>query len=132
MQKQSRIELTDTTFDMLHKLTEGNPGAMRVAITLMGDAERVDPENAFGKYGPLISLDSNGIYGADIWMLFKDVCGESTLNVHTLMRAMQLGLIDHTTARQSIDAGKLVGDKSFEDLLTLVRNALPTFAQPQP
>lgn len=60
-----KIAPEDSTMDAMVKLSEGNPGA---ATAL---AELVQQEN--GELA-LLTLDAERIYGADIWVLYKDMC----------------------------------------------------------
>lgn len=59
-------------------LAEGNPGAAKA----VGQVCR-----ASGSYGPLNILDILGIYGSDIWVLYKDVCKENPVNMSILLLA---------------------------------------------
>jgi hypothetical protein len=59
-------DLKMSTMDILMAMSEGNPGALRVC------AELVKAEHIM----TLLMLDTIGVYGSRIWMLYKDVCGE--------------------------------------------------------
>lgn len=48
-------------------MVEGNPGAITVLVKLM--------EDPLGLI-TLASLDDRMIYGADIWIAYKDICGQ--------------------------------------------------------
>lgn len=67
----SRIQLTDSMIDILHKMCEGNPGGLTVMLKLYEQNPRIDPKDAFGGLGPLFHLDTLGIYGSAIWVLYK-------------------------------------------------------------
>ena len=58
------------------KLAEGNPGAIRAIAEMVEVTPKADPGNLLGGFGMLLNLDSSGIYGTRVWMLYKDVCGE--------------------------------------------------------
>jgi hypothetical protein len=51
--------------DIFLILTRGNPGALNVCIALYERSKAA-----------LLLLDTHGIYGPDIWILYKDKCGE--------------------------------------------------------
>jgi hypothetical protein len=46
-----------------------------------------------GPYGPILALDSHGIYGPHIWILYKEICGESIPRTIAILRAVQLGFL---------------------------------------
>ena len=60
-----RIDPFGTTKDALLVVADNNPGALRVLLE-------------FVELNPilLLMLDEQGIYGEDIWLAYKDVCGE--------------------------------------------------------
>lgn len=87
-----RITLQDTPMSAIIKLADGNPGAIGVCTELFKEGARIDPDAFGGGIAPLISLDSRGIYGSDIWCLYKYVCRESIVHVIAVLRAVQLGL----------------------------------------
>lgn len=124
---RERIELNDTALSACMKLAEGNPGAITALMKLMGAAPRIDPDSAWGAIGPLFSLDRMGIYGSNIWLLWKDVCGQDAVKVKTLFRAAQLGIISETPIKMAAASGEHSFD--FDALLADVRKQLPAFAQ---
>jgi hypothetical protein len=63
---------TDTLMDTMVKMSKGNPGAATVLGRLMPDVI------------PILTLDQLGVYGSDIWVLFKDVCRQD-LDLMTLV-----------------------------------------------
>jgi hypothetical protein len=52
--------------DYIVAMADGNPGAATVMARLV-DYDVVDS---------LDRLDHQGVYGSDIWVLYKDVCGQ--------------------------------------------------------
>jgi hypothetical protein len=48
-------------------------------------------------------MDTHGVYGHRIWMLYKDVCGENIENMLAVLRACQLGIITDQTMNHAID-----------------------------
>lgn len=87
------LQLEDTGLDVFMKMSEGNPGAMTVLMQIFEKTQEIDPENTLGGLGVILCLDTMGLRGSRIWMLYKDVCGESMLELQILMRANQLGVI---------------------------------------
>ena len=62
---ENRIGLNDSVMESVVKLVEGSPGAMAALMDVM---EHDDGLMA------LLWLDDGGIYGPDIWVLYKDMC----------------------------------------------------------
>lgn len=72
----SRIKLNDTGMSAAIKMNDGNPGALTVIVQFMKMGAEIDPDSALGGITPILDLDTLGIYGPRIWMLYKDVCKE--------------------------------------------------------
>ncbi len=89
----TRIELHDTTVDVVVKMSDGNPGAMTAIAALLKESKEIDPQSAWGGLGPLLSLDTLGIYGTDIYILWNDKCGNDTRRFCVLLRADQFGML---------------------------------------
>lgn len=102
MNTDARIELTDTPLSAIAKLCDGNPGALTVCCELFKQGAEIDPNAFGGGLSALLSLDSYGIYGPDIWMLFKDVCGQSIPHTIGMLRAVQLGILPESTLKHAI------------------------------
>lgn len=88
-----RIRLEDTLLDIFSKMSEGNPGAMTVMAQILQHGNEIDPAG-FEPVMKILMLDTWGIYGSDIWVLYKNICGQNIANLITLIRAAQLGMID--------------------------------------
>jgi hypothetical protein len=43
--------------------------------------------------GPVMLLDSLGIYGPNVWVIFKDVCEQNHARMLAVLRATQLGML---------------------------------------
>jgi hypothetical protein len=93
MNQNTRVKLNDTFVEIVVKLAEGNPGAITVMAQLAKVNEEVDPLSFMGPYGPILALDSHGIYGPHIWILYKEICGESIPRTIAILRAVQLGFL---------------------------------------
>ncbi len=125
MNQKSRIDLTKTKMDTIMAFVGGNPGAVSALVTLMQTAKKVDPDSIWEDFTPLMALDNLGIYEEKIWMLYKDVCGQSALNCHILFRAQQMG---HLTESEIIDAVNASNPRfDFVDLLHTIQMELPHF-----
>ena len=126
MKAKNRIELTDNVFDIMTKMAEGNPGGLSVLMKLYTDSDAIDPDSALGGLGVILDFDQMGIYGSNIWILFKDVCGQDVTKLVALLRAKQLGYIEE---RLIVDAAYGRNrNLPLKDLFDKVRAYLPDFA----
>ena len=119
-----RIELNDTPMSAIAKLSEGNPGAVSVLVDLFQSAPFIDPDAAFGGVAPLFSLDTLGIYGSRIWVLFKDCCNSDILGMQTILRANQLGILHRYELDEAMRDNKQL---DITSLLVAVQKELPRF-----
>ena len=86
-----RIKCEDDVVTICHKLSEGNPGALNVMMQMLSGTAKIDPDAALGPFAHLLNLDTFGIYGSKIWILYKDICCENIVHTITVLRAVQLG-----------------------------------------
>lgn len=122
---KTRLELSDSATDKVVKMSEGNPGAMNVCVQLLETSAKTDPDSVLGSLSSLLSLDILGIYGSDIWKLYKDVCGEDIIDTVTILRGHQLGFIDKNTLYHAISNR---GDGiDIDDILRQVKEQLPNY-----
>lgn len=133
---KERITLGDTTLSAMARLAEGNPGGLTVCIRLVQYGPQLDPDNVMGGLGMLLSLDTLGIYGSHIWILYKDICGESLLRTAAILRGCQLGIIrkeDVHAAIQQAEGRRVqsltVIDFDSRSVLAAVQECLPNFAK---
>jgi hypothetical protein len=125
----SRIELTDSIMDMAIKMSEGNPGAINAMMELYINNEKIDPQDAFGPFGKLLLLDTFGIYGTDIYVLWSDICDREVVKMIAVLRACQLGILSpailkDASSRQDYSGKNMI---SVEDLYFKVKEELPEF-----
>ncbi len=123
MRGHERITLNDNFLDVILKLSEGNPGAVRVLSEVIEVGSEIDPMNALGPLGPMLSLDSYGIYGSKIWLLYEYVCKQDIVLFIGVLRAAQLGLISDGEVSRAIDAGSL----DVYQLMRRLKERLPSF-----
>lgn len=99
-----RITLDMSAADAITAISEGNPGAVTVCAGIFRDGPTIDPDaGPMGGLGPLLNMDSLGIVGPRIWMLYKDVCGERLDVTIAMLRAWQLGFVSDRELLHSID-----------------------------
>lgn len=100
---KSRIQLTDTAMSAATKMSDGNSGALKVCAMMLRQGAEIDPDDFAGGLGNLLSMDTLGLYGSRIWMLFKDVCKEDLRVTCALLRAWQLGFVSEIALRNAIE-----------------------------
>lgn len=92
--KKPRLDFEMTTAEMLTTFSEGNPGAITVLIHLLKNNAAIDPDSMLGHIGAITMLDVLGIYGSQIWLLYKDICHQDLSKMIAVLRAVQLGIVD--------------------------------------
>lgn len=95
----SRISLTDTALSAIVKMAEGNPGAVSAISEIMKHGPAIDPQSVMPDLMPILSLDTHGIYGSDIYVLYSDKCGRDVRKLLVLLRAVQLGIMQEQRLR---------------------------------
>lgn len=121
-----RIDIHDSVIDVIHKLSEGNPGAVTVLARWLKEGRAIDPD-AMSPLLQMCSLDDLDIVGSQIWVLYKDVCDQDMRRFLSLLRAHQLGFL---LTRELQAAAR--GEKPFPAvgaLITAVEDRLPKFRQ---
>ena len=121
-----RLDLADNGSAIIMKMADGNPGAIGVMMDILKHAEEIDPDNILGCTGTLFSLDSYGIYGSDIWMLYKDICEQDLYSMLALLRAVQLGFCHVDELIAAIRNGEMQQGRLVE-LIFKVQERLPNF-----
>jgi len=122
----SRIKLDDTFNEVMIKMAEGNPGGLTVMIQLMKNEAEIDPDCWLAPLGSILFMDTLGIYGSEIWILYKDICGEKLPVMIAILRAVQLGFYSQDDLIAAIKShGKIAVD--IEGLAKKVKERLPAF-----
>lgn len=98
----TRIDINDTEMSAAMKMADGNPGAMKVCSMMLQYGGAIDTDDIMGGLGSILMLDTLGIYGPEIWMLYKDVCGENLKKTIAVLRANQLGEIKTSDLKHAI------------------------------
>jgi hypothetical protein len=130
----SRIYPEATMYEVIYAITEGNPGAVRVAAEAISASPIIDPQNILGHIGPIIMLDTYRVYGEDIWVLYKDICDQHIGKMIGVLRAVQLGIIGGGQLDSVIyhtKRGSLY-KMPIDDLMVKVREKLNQFDETRP
>lgn len=123
----TKLTLNDTVQDVIVKMSEGNPGAMTVCMGLLREGGGIDPDGVTGGLGLVLHLDSLGLYGSHIWMLYKDVCGHDLTKMCAILRGWQLGQLREDVIHHAIEnRGEGI---DCDDVLAKVQDRLPAFGQ---
>jgi hypothetical protein len=117
--------LEDSLFDVLFNMSGGNPGSLSVMSDMMKETQFIDPENILGGLGPILFMDTLGIYESRIWMLYKDVCKENLSHTLAMLRAVQLGLLAESTLDHAIDNCGFGVD--VDEMVLKVIDKIPSF-----
>ena len=127
------IKVQDSLEDIVIKLSKGNPGAITVLCRMLKSTAAIDPDSALGALTCLRLLDTMGIYGDGIWLLYKDICGEDLVKAIAVIRATQLGIIHPDKVVEAIDCHRTANPAAAEiypdDLLAKVQERLPDFGK---
>jgi len=131
MNTNTRIQLTDSTMDIIVKMSEGNPGAMNVLMQMIKDGGAIDPDDFMGGIGAVLALDSHGIYGTDIYILNNDICDRDLTKMLAVLRSCQLGyfngdLLADACNRQDRSGKALI---PVDELCDKVKERLPNFGK---
>jgi len=81
--------------DYVFEFSRGHPDAAYVLLKFIDTSEKIDPDAAGWLVKALYGFDSPGILGSKIWILYNEVCDKDIICVHTVTRAMQLGIVSH-------------------------------------
>ena len=127
---RNKIQLTDSTFDVIAKMSNGNPGAVNVLCQMLSpDAEEIDTDAVMGGMMKILALDSLGIYGTDIYVLYNDICRGDLISMFAVLRAHQLGFLNSNTLKDACSRQDYSGREiiDVDSLYKKVVDALPNF-----
>ncbi len=129
----AKIKLNDNVQDIFIKMSDGNPGALFALSEIYKNGEEIDPQSFAKGFGPILNLDTLGIYGSDIYVLWNDQCDRDVRLMVMLLRANQLGFLSNDRL-VAIFADQMRVDKlsseELNDLDEQVCSRLPEFKKP--
>lgn len=128
--RKERIELSDTLASAVSKMCDADARVFALCMQMYKASPVVDPDAVFEGLAPLLHLDSYGIYGGRIWLLYNDVCHSDMTKMLAVLRAVQLGQLSEHTVQHAIDNCGVGID--LEAVLASVREVLPRFGVEQP
>lgn len=80
----NRITIFDTQISAVTKLCNGNPGAINACCLLIKEGAHIYPY--IDGYRYIMMLDSIGIYGTDIYVLWNDICQRGLAKMIAMLR----------------------------------------------
>lgn len=122
---KEKIKLTDSMPEVMLKMSEGNPGALSVCMQVLTQGEKIDPDNMLKGLGVILSMDTLGLYGTAIWMLYKDVCQQNLRHMLAVLRGNQLGIVSKAQVMHAVqNRGEGL---EVADVCQKVKERLPNF-----
>jgi hypothetical protein len=123
----SRLKLEQLPSEAVFAMSGGNPGAIRVLVDSIEQGADIDPDAAMlGGFSFLMNLDTFGIYDSDIWILYKDICGENLSHTIGLVRAVQCGCVSKNDLLEAIKAERR-HNLDVQSALVKLKETLPNF-----
>ena len=126
----SKIKLSDSTMDVVVKMSNGNTGAMSAIMEMLKPENKdIDPDSFMGGMMKVLSLDTLGIYGTDIYILYNDICERNMIKMFAVLRAHQLGFLSSSVLIDACHRQDRSGKEMIdvEGLYEKVTKQLPNF-----
>lgn len=109
----SRLTLTDGTIEIFMKMSDGNPGAMTCLVELL---KKKDWYANIPGVMMILMLDSIGVYGEKLYMLWNDCCDRDLIKMELVIRNYQMGKLSTATILEHVAP---VRGLPFENLIPL-------------
>lgn len=109
----SKIQLMDSVMDVIVKMSEGNPGAATCLAEIMG---KNDWHNGTDSLAMILSLDTLGLYGSNLYMIWNDCCDRDLIKLELVIRNWQLGELSDKEIYNNLAQGR---GTPFQNLKTL-------------
>lgn len=126
----NRITADTSSLQVIVQMSDGNPGSMEVIIKLLQLAMRdIDPEIQNPEWFYVLLLDTFGIYGPDIYVLYSDICGKDLAKMVAVLKAschalIGIDIIKDACSRQDYSGRKMI---PVDELYKKVRDLCPQF-----
>jgi hypothetical protein len=127
----SRIQLEDSTRDVIAKMAGSSTQATSILMQMVSKGELIDPDNMMGGLGAILSMDTIGIYEEDIYRMYKHVCMEDLTLVFSMLRGVTLGIIPPYELTSNVSVGsraEMSYDRKIQ-ILEQVQARLPRFGR---
>lgn len=99
----SKLQLTDSTIEILDKMSEGNPGAISILTTLL--FKETTEELVDSVMHIILPLDTLGVYGSKLYMLWTDACDKNTDKVKKVIELWRTGKLTKEEIHENLNQG---------------------------
>ena len=106
MKQREKLSMNDSLINMAVKMAEGNPGAVRVISKILEDQ---------GGLFFLLDLDDMGMRGSQIWVAFKDYCGQDIEKLKQCLRDRDKKMVE-TVNRECPEHRAVIGERMLPAL----------------
>ena len=124
---KNKLTLDMTGRESIVLMCDGNPGALNVLLELVDKNAIVDTDSVLGFMTTMCGMDESGIYGSDIWILYKDICGSDVVMLMALFRGKQMGLIREEDILHDMRCATHMRKLDIQDVYDRVVEVLPNF-----
>lgn len=97
----SKIQLTDSTMEILYKMSEGNPGAISILTKLL--SKETTQELVDSIMNVILPLDTLGVYGSKLYMLWVDACDNNTDKVKKVIELWRTGKLTREEIHENLN-----------------------------
>lgn len=84
MNTNTRLKASDSILEIAMKMSDGNPSALQVIMTLLQDSTGMG-------FAEILTIDSIGLYGSKLYMLWNDCCDRDMDKVKSVLYARMRG-----------------------------------------
>lgn len=103
-----RITLYDNTMEIVTKMSDGNPGAINfIMSTIM--------EDNMNLIEVILPLDTLGIYGSKIYMLWNDACYRDLSKVKKVLEAWRTSKLTKEAIHENLNRGRAIPFEGISD-----------------
>lgn len=96
-----KIQLTDDTMEILYKMSEGNPGAISILTKLL--SKETTQELVDSIINVILPLDTLGVYGSKLYMLWVDACDNNTDKVKKVIELWRNGKLTKEEIHENLN-----------------------------
>lgn len=99
----SKLQLTDSTMEILDKMSEGNPGALSILTTLL--FKETTEELVDSVMHIILPLDTLGVYGSKLYMLWTDACDKNEDKVKKVIELWRISKLTKEEIHENLNQG---------------------------
>lgn len=110
-ESKPRLQLHDSMMEIVTKMSEGNPGAMAFIMDVIS-ADQLDIVYV------IMPLDTLGIYGSKLYMLWNDACDRDIEKVKKVIDAWRISELTKEEIHENLNRGRALPFKGLTDYET--------------